>query len=160
MRRLIVSLFLTASIAQAADTPPVPPPNELRQLLVESLLAFNQAVAAKDFTAFHASISALWQQQITPAKMKETFQPYIDKRIDLSNVVRVDPVYSEPAKIDENGVLIVQGVYPTAPTKVDFRLKFLRVARHDVEIRYELLQQLRATRRRRGENDTWKFHEQ
>jgi len=126
MRRLIVSLFLTASIAQAADTPPVPPPNELRQLLVESLLAFNQAVAAKDFTAFHASISALWQQQITPAKMKETFQPYIDKRIDLSNVVRVDPVYSEPAKIDENGVLIVQGVYPTSPSKVDFRLKYLR----------------------------------
>jgi hypothetical protein len=94
-------------------------------LLLESVLAFNQALAAKDFTAVHASISKLWQEQITPAKMKETFQTFIDKGMDLSNVARVEPVYSEPAKIDENGVLVVQGVYPTTPSKVGFRLKYL-----------------------------------
>ncbi len=90
-----------------------------------SILAFNEAVQTKDFTAFHGQISKLWQDQITPAKLKAVFQSFIEKGIDVSKISDVDPVFSEPAKIDGDGVLILQGHYPTAPSEVQFRLKYV-----------------------------------
>jgi uncharacterized protein YggL (DUF469 family) len=127
--RLFVSaclLFAVVSIAFAADEPKVPSEKELRTLAAESILSFNQALAAKDFTAFYAGISTLWQQQTTPPDLKKIFQSFIDKNIDLSGVARAEPVYAKPPAIDDNGVLVLEGNYPTPPTKVEFRLKYLR----------------------------------
>ncbi len=90
-----------------------------------SILAFNAAVQAKDFTAFHASVAKLWQDQTTPAKLKEAFQSFIDKEIDVSGVAKLDPVFSAPAKIDSDGVLTLEGHYPAKPSEVQFRLKYV-----------------------------------
>jgi hypothetical protein len=35
------------------------------------------------------------------------------------------PVFNHPAKIDSDGVLIVQGYYPTTPHRIIFKLKYL-----------------------------------
>ena len=37
----------------------------------------------------------------------------------------VEPVFSEPPKVDGDGALVLQGAYPTTPNKVDFRLKYV-----------------------------------
>ena len=109
----------------AADAPKVPAEKELKTLALNSLLSFNKAVQAKDFTGFHKEISALWQAQVTPTKLKESFQTFIDQQLDISPISAVEPVFDETPKIDGDGVLVVKGSYPTTPTKVDFRLKYL-----------------------------------
>ena len=118
----LICVACSISLARAKD---VPPQKELASLTSDSILSFNQAIQAKDFTAFHKQISALWQAQVTPSKLKEIFQSFIDQQIDLSIVKGVEPVFSEPAKINEDGVLVLKGTFPTTPTKVDFQLKYL-----------------------------------
>ena len=102
----------------------MPSEAELRALTRDSLLAFNRAVQAKDFTEFHKHISKLWQEQITPAKLKSIFEPFVAQEVDISPVAGLEPVFDEPAAIDDD-VLVVQGHYPTTPSAVQFRLKFL-----------------------------------
>ncbi|HSH38709.1 MAG TPA: hypothetical protein VK993_07980 [Chthoniobacterales bacterium] len=125
MRSIAVLCLLLVSLGAHAQTPLVPSQKELETLTEESLLAFNKAIQAKDFTRFHKRISALWREQITPANLKSIFQTFVDQEIDLAAISKLDPVFDQPAAIDDDGVLVVQGHYSTAPTAVQFRLKYV-----------------------------------
>ena len=103
----------------------IPSDKQSKTLILDSLLDFNQAVQAQNFDAFHAKISRAWQDQITSARLKEVFQQFIDKKLDISGIKTVDPVLSEPPQINSDGLLVLQGYYPTHPLKVNFRLKYI-----------------------------------
>ena len=125
MRNILIACLLLVSFAAHAQSPAVPSEKVLRALTFEAMQAFDKAVEAKDFTAFHKQISALWREQITPAKLKKIFQSFIDQEIDLEPVLQMDPEFDQPAVIDKDGVLVIQGHYATHPSAVQFRLKYV-----------------------------------
>ena len=125
MRNILIACCLLVSCVAHAQSPSVPSQAELKTLTRDSLLAFSKAVQAQDFTAFHRQISQLWREQITPAKLKSIFASFIEQEIDIAPVTKLEPVFDEPAKIDSDGVLVVQGHYPTRPSAVQFRLKYV-----------------------------------
>lgn len=125
MRNILIACLLLVSFVAHAQSPAVPSERVLKALTLESMQAFGKAVAAKDFTAFHKQISELWREQITPAKLKSIFQTFIEQEIDLDPVLQMDPEFDQPAVIDEDGVLVIQGRYDTRPSGVQFRLKYV-----------------------------------
>ena len=122
---LFIAALLLATFVHAADAQKAPSDKEARALALESLLAFNKSLQAKDFTSFHKQIAALWQAQVTPAKLKEIFQSFIDQQMDLSAISGVEPVFNPAPAVDGDGVLVLQGSYPTTPLRVNFRLKYV-----------------------------------
>lgn len=110
-----------------AAAPPLaaPGPEVAKPLALATLLAFNQAVQSKSFDSFHANISGAWQRQITAAKLLEIFRPFIDAGIDIEPIRDLEPVFASPPALDEDGVLVIEGHYPTTPNKVYFKLKYL-----------------------------------
>jgi hypothetical protein len=76
----------------------VPSSEEAGRMVLASLLAFNEALQAKSFETFHAGISNLWQEQITPAKLLEVFKPFIDAEINLAPIKPLTPVVQIPAR--------------------------------------------------------------
>jgi len=125
MRKVFGVLLLFLPLVSQAAAPKAPAEKEARALTLNSVLAFNKAVQAKDFVDFHKQISSLWQGQITPDKLKEVFRTFIDQNLDISGVEKVDPTFDVPPKIDSDGVLALQGSYLIAPNKVEFRLKYV-----------------------------------
>ena len=125
MRNILVACLLLVAAAARAQTPAVPSQQQLETLTRDSLMAFNRAVQAEDFTSFHKHISQLWQEQITPAKLKSIFATFLEQEIDISGIANVDPVFDKPAAIDDDEVLVVQGHYPMRPSAVQFRLKYV-----------------------------------
>jgi hypothetical protein len=95
------------------------------RLALDSLLAFNQSVHSRSFVSFYQQISRLWQEQITPQKLDEIFADFINKQIDISSIEKVDPILTEAPTIDSDGILILEGYYPTYPAKTHFRLKYI-----------------------------------
>ncbi len=121
-------IFLSAPRAgvtteQAGKT--LPSDDSSKRLALESLLAFNQAVHNRDFASFHQQISRLWQEQITPQKLAEIFADFIHKQINISAIKEVEPILTEAPTIDSDGILILEGYYPTHPSKTHFRLKYI-----------------------------------
>jgi hypothetical protein len=126
MRKLIlVAWLLLLPLDRAPGAPKLPGDAELKALAFESLMSFNQAVVGKDFTPFHKHIAVYWQAEVTPTKLKTLFQSYIDQGVDLSFIKGTEPTFQPAPMIDANEVLVLQGVYPTMPTKLDFRLKYI-----------------------------------
>jgi hypothetical protein len=101
----------------------IPADAELKKLVTESLLDFDQAVKDKNFTNLYNSLSQLWKDQTSPDALQKIFQQFIDKKIDISGIKEVAPVL-EPKPAIDKGLLVVQGHYPLKPDRVEFTLRY------------------------------------
>ena len=118
---VILSLCLSLRVFAAE----VPPESELKSMTLSSLLAFNDGVQDKDFSSFYKKIATLWQEQTTPEKLKELFNDFIEKEINIAPIKKLQPVFNKAATINSDGMLVIAGYYPTTPKRVVFELKYL-----------------------------------
>lgn len=127
MRKLFLIPLLVVSLALTTEAQKVPPEKELKTMVRNSLLAFNDAVQDKNFAGFHKhELATVFRDQMPVEKFTNVFKEFLDKGYDISNIAKSEPVFDEPAKIDGNGVLVLKGSYPTKPNKVIFTLKYLQ----------------------------------
>lgn len=126
IKAYLISLGLIVTAVAFAAPPKVPSETELKSMTLETLLTFNKGVQAKDFTAFYKDIAKLWQEQTSAEKLQALFQDFIDKELDISPIKKLEPVFNKPAEINSDGVLVVNGYYPTTPKRVVFRLQYLQ----------------------------------
>ena len=102
----------------------IPPEDQLIDLTNRSMALLARAVDRDDFSDFHASIAKLWQQQITKEALRDRLAVFIEKKISLTVIEGVSPVFSEKPFIDNDGLLVLKGRYPTRPYEVEFELDF------------------------------------
>lgn len=111
--------------AKAAANPlPLPPPEEIKSLVELTLLDFNAALQAGDFTQFHAELSTPFRRQNSPEDLQKAFQAFIDEKIDLTSIVDLEPSFSSQPTLDEENSLVVKGYYPTDPSRLHFDFRF------------------------------------
>jgi hypothetical protein len=112
-------------LATIKPAPAPPPEAELEMMTSEALLEFNRAVRAKDFAAFYGTLSDLWKKQTTPERLRRAFQVFIDKEVDVAAINQSKPHFSR-AEVNDTGLLVVAGEYPTQPSRVVFELEYAR----------------------------------
>lgn len=106
------------------SSPPVPASADLERMVAETLLRFNQAVGAKDFTDFYSTLSEVWKKETTPQRLRQLFQEFIDKNIDIGSIKDVKPSVAPPATVNNKGTLVIAGHYATPPSQVRFELEY------------------------------------
>jgi hypothetical protein len=102
----------------------IPPEEQVAALANRSMALLAQAVSRDDVSDFHASISALWRQQITPEALREKLSTFINKKISLAVTDGVAPVFSEKPYFDSDGLLVLKGRYPSRPYEVEFEFDY------------------------------------
>lgn len=113
-----------AGVGNPPDHKPMPSDADLQKLATRSLLDFNKGVQSKDFSLLYGTLSELWKRQTTPAKLEDVFKDFIDNRIDISKIANSTPVFEKKPAIIPDGVLELDGYYPTKPIQVRFSLKY------------------------------------
>lgn len=103
---------------------PVPPEDEIRALVRDNLILFNEAIAQKSFDAFYDSVSRKWQDQLTKGQLQRAFQPFIDRNVNIGLIADSVAVLTPAPQVNSDGLLLVAGHYPTQPYHVQFLLKF------------------------------------
>ena len=126
--RLVAAIAALA--AAGISSPPVlaldMPSPFVQEVLVKSILVtLNDAVAADNFTVFHAKISKPFRDQFPPEKLREVFKDLIDKHAVFDAVVAKPIVPDADAKIDGDGVLRLKGHFETTPKQVKYQLGFI-----------------------------------
>ncbi|HEY0428355.1 MAG TPA: hypothetical protein VGC76_11280 [Pyrinomonadaceae bacterium] len=115
----------TKSDASKAEMPSDP---EIQDMAKTTLLDFNKAVKNEDFTDFHSNIANEWKKEITADEMKTTFQGFIDKKIDISDISSLDADVSPDPSIEKElgyKTLKIKGRYATSPYPTKFLLNFI-----------------------------------
>ena len=113
---------------------PMPSHSELDALVHKTMAQLNDAIARQNFHAFYTGISDQWKSGqlltgedlggVTENILKGHFQAFIDKKIDLSVLAGLPPVYDQPSHIDENGMLNLQGHFDAPQYRVEFAFEF------------------------------------
>jgi hypothetical protein len=126
MRKLLILSLLFIPLVLDGETPTLPKDKELKALAFDSLFAFNKAVQEKSFAQFHEErLSSQFREQFPLEKFTATFQAFIDKGYDISNIAKSEPVFDSPPAIDSGGLLVLKGRYDTRPNKVTFKLTYI-----------------------------------
>jgi hypothetical protein len=127
MRKTLLISLLLISLGLYAEAQKVPPEKELKTMVRDSLLAFNDAVQEKSFAGFYKhELATMFRDQMPIEKFSAAFQPFLEQGYDISEIKKSEPVFDAPAAVDSNGVLAVAGSYPTRPNKVTFKLKYIQ----------------------------------
>src|ERR1700712_1849565 len=108
--------------AQALD---MPSPFVQEVLVKSTLVTLNDAVAADNFTVFHAKISKPFREQFPPEKLRAVFKDLVEKHAVFDAVVAQKMIPDEDARIDDKGVLNLKGRFQTAPKQVKYQLGFI-----------------------------------
>lgn len=108
------------------STSSVPTPAEQVVLVKQSMHDFFISVGKKDMTHFRSTISTLWQDQFTTEQLNQAFKSIIDTNENGSILENATPVLLPDVKVDENGVLLLKGLYSTPASQVQFEQKYIQ----------------------------------
>jgi len=101
---------------------------QIEALALRSLLDFNNAVRNKNFTAFHAKLSAPMRKKYSVADIQGVFAVFIARNIDIVGIRDLKPKFDSPPRVAADGSLHLKGRYPSRPSEVLFDLRYVKEA--------------------------------
>jgi hypothetical protein len=105
--------------------PTVPSEETVKEMVNATMLDLAIAIKAKDFKGFYKKIASLWKEQTTPEALAENFRSFTDQNLDLTVLQALEPIFSKTPALDENDWLMVEGYYPSKPSRTYFTMKYL-----------------------------------
>lgn len=80
----------------------VPPTEQLNAMVNDTMLAFDEAVHKKDFSALRDQMAKPMQEKHTAAELLDAFRGFVDKGADLSDLKGKTPTYPTPPTIEDS----------------------------------------------------------
>jgi hypothetical protein len=105
----------------------IPSDNVLQEMVKTTILEFNEAVQRADFKDFYENMGTVKQKETSPAKLKDFYRQFIDKKINLDSIRGMTANFLSTPKITNgNGYreLVLEGRYPTSPNRTSFSLAY------------------------------------
>ena len=117
---VLVSLFTLPAFAQKA------PDAFTQEVLIKStLITFNDANITGNYAVLHAKLSKLFRDKFSPDQLKAAFKGFHDNKIDFDIIVAKPPVPRQPARVNDNGVLLLYGHFDTTPRQMHYELEYM-----------------------------------
>ncbi len=120
-------LFKADESGQLRQAKVVPPLGALRTMVSADLRLLSKGIKSNDFSEYISHASQMFQSQFSNARMQELYKPFVDRSLDLEQLMVGDfALTSEPA-ISPQGVLTIHGRYPTNPVSLKFEALYTYV---------------------------------
>ena len=107
---------------------PVPDNIVLVQLVRASISALNQANFTGNYTVFRDLGAPSFRRANTSARLAEVFSNLRNQNLELGPLLVIDPVFTPPPFINDQGMLSLDGYFSTRPRRVTFGFLFEVVA--------------------------------
>ncbi len=110
--------------ASQSDQPAIPETDQLSSMAAEAVARLGDSINSDDYSTFHNWISETWRNQITTEQLRQAFRSFQENNVDITVVRGMSPEFSEPARIDSDGLLELKGAFNTSPYKTQFELSY------------------------------------
>jgi hypothetical protein len=114
-----------AGLQSQSSSPAIPGKAEQVTLVKQSMHDFVLSLQNKNMEHFHSTLSRLWQQQNTTEQLNQAFKAIVDSGANWPVLENLDPIMGNEPKVDDVGVLLLSGYYPTKPSQVYFEHKYI-----------------------------------
>lgn len=106
----------------------IPSEDELQDLARHTILDFNDAIQADDFSGFHATLSEPFKKEVSAERLAGVFHEFVKAKLDFREVENLDATFtSPPSMVEQAGLdmLRLKGHYATKPRRTNFELKYV-----------------------------------
>jgi len=114
---VIIAMVMIVVCFQPADAASVPSDDEQEVLIRTTLMTFNDANMTGIYSVLHAKASKEVQAQLSIEKLFETFKPFRTNQLFFEDIIYEDYDSYEDAKYDDEGALVLAGVFKTDSTE-------------------------------------------
>lgn len=114
-----------AGIKEETPAGQLPSEDKQVQMVRDSMQAFAESIRNKSMATLYNHSSNLFRSQYTLEKFDEAFNVFFPYGEAFMVLDEHTPRFSEPAVINENGVLQIKGHYATEPEQVHFEQGFI-----------------------------------
>lgn len=115
----------SSGIQEETVSAQMPSEKEQIKLVSDSMHIFAISVKEKSMSKMFNHVSNLWQKQFSIAKFDEAFGSFFQFDDTLMVLDQYSPQFTDKATIDENGVLLLKGLYPTKPKQLHFEQEYI-----------------------------------
>lgn len=123
---VIIAMVMMAACFAPAHAASVPSDDEQEVLIRTTLMTFNDANMTGIYSVLHAKASKEVQAQLSIEKLFETFKPFRTNKLFFEDIIYEDYDSYEDAKFDDEGALVLAGVFKTDSIRVKYRLRFVK----------------------------------
>lgn len=116
-----------AAVAAKKTSQPVPAPGELNAIIRTTLRKLNRNNKTNHYEELHEHLTPEMQLSVTPQKLSEAFSGFRRNGLDLSGVAQIEPQFLRQPTLNEEGMLLLNGVFPMQPRIVHFNLGYRKV---------------------------------
>jgi len=109
-----------------SDGSPIPNIEEAGALVVNTTVAFGEAINKKDYSDFHKTLAIEFQEQVPLEKFNSVFSSFVEQGIDLTPLKNSAVQFSENPSLSSQGVLLLEGFFPTTPSRLLFSYKYIK----------------------------------
>jgi len=121
-----LAVLLSGSIPRAYAAAEIPGDDDQDVLIRTTLMTFNDANMTNNYSVFFAKASKEFQAQITTEKMQTAFEPFRKNELYFEDVATADYDSYEKAKLDNDGALVLAGVFKTDDMEVKYRIRYVQ----------------------------------
>lgn len=114
-----------SGIQAARQTAEMPPEKDLINLVGKTMTDFAHSINQKDMGLLREESSSLFKKQVSLEKFNQAYQSFFKFEDKLLILDQLSPQFTHEALINKDGVLIIQGQYPTTPNPLVFTSKYI-----------------------------------
>ena len=122
----LIAAVMMLAIFAPANAASLPSDDEQEVLIRTTLMTFNDANMTANYSVLHAKASKEVQAQLSIEKLFDTFKPFRTNQLFFEDIIYEDYDSYEDAKIDDEGALVLAGVFKTDSIRVKYRLRFVK----------------------------------
>jgi hypothetical protein len=123
---VIASLMIAGAFLAPAYAADIPSDDEQDVLIRSTLASFNDANMAGNYSVFLAKGSKQLQQQVTVDKVVAAGEVFRRNKLFFESIVTDDYESYEKAVIDQQGALVLAGVFKGDTMEVTYKLQFVQ----------------------------------
>ena len=98
------------------------------RLIYTSLLTLNNANLTGNYTVLLDSAAPSFRAVNTSHRLTRIFAGFRKNAVDMGAIVLQNPVLTKDTQIDRNGVLHIEGFFPSMPLHINFKLSFQKIS--------------------------------
>jgi len=122
----LIAAVMMLAIFAPANAASLPSDDEQEVLIRTTLMTFNDANMTANYSVLHAKASKEVQAQLSIEKLFDTFKPFRTNQLFFEDIIYEDYDSYEDAKLDDEGALVLAGVFKTDSIRVKYRLRFVK----------------------------------
>ncbi|OUS18285.1 hypothetical protein A9Q88_00405 [Gammaproteobacteria bacterium 50_400_T64] len=119
----VAVIFLLSCTAEEKQS--LPSDLENQKIVLETTLAFAQAVNAKDLSLFRNQTTKEFKAEFSHEQFETVFAGFIKQEINLLPAAKLNPEFHIPPILSDDGTLILRGYFPTRPSQIEFDYNYL-----------------------------------